>query len=249
MPYSNPNRVGLRTNEEAWDLALDNKNLMFKVLNAYVSKHSLPYYKGEALRTELESFAWEGFFDACKSWDETKGFQLSTYAYPSITNALNTRMKVLERMGSSMQGHYTKGEKGERPRLSSLEGIDKVYASKVGAIDAVDSIADLKPNPMQEPEPSMEDVIVNSIYQEELMHKIRAIVKGMSEPHATVFTLAFLTEPTHDRSRYSVSVTTGWTTREIAEKHRQSTSWVKSILDEAIEYIRLHLEQEGETND
>lgn len=245
MPYQNREPdSGVRTDQEAWDMALDNKYLMYQVLNKYVRSHSLPWYAGKDLLAELESFAWEGFFDACRRWDESKGFTLSTYAYPSITNALNARMKVLERMGTSMAGGYKKGEKVERPKLSSLDKLDEVNAKQRDEENR-NVLSDLNPQPWYEPQPSMEDAVVDAIEQEALIASVHKILSTMQEPYATVFRDTYITEPTHERRPGGISLGSGLTLKEIGSKYGRDTTWVKGILDEAVEYIRHRLKAEG----
>ena len=225
-------------------MALDHKGLMYQVLNKYVSNHSLPYYKGQDLMVELESDAWEGFFQACLRWDEAKG-TLSTFAYPSIKNALNARMKVLERMGSSMVGHQVEGKIFSRPALSSLEQLDERRHPEDGIYGFYNSLSDLLPNAMDhsEVEPSMEDAVVERIDQEEKMKAIRAVVEKMDEPYKDIFTLIYLEKPTHDiaKSAESRLIGGGWTIREVAKKYRRDTGWVKEILDEAVDYVRYQM--------
>lgn len=250
MPYASVDSrgEGLRTWQEAWDLALDHKGIMYQLLYAYVRKHSLPWYQGEDLQAELESYAWEGFFDACRKWDASKGYTLSTYAYPAITNAMNARMKVLSRMGSSMQGHNTKGQ-GQlpRPHLESVQAEDEKKASRYIDDENRDghSLTDVYPQPWSEHEPLMEDVVVDAIHQAGRVAEIVRIVDAMSEPHKTVFQLMFLTEPTHDRpANGGRGLGSGYTLRETADHFGRSTTWAKEVLDEAIEYIRYHLDAE-----
>ena len=243
----NHNTEGIRTWQEAWDLALDHKGMLYQLLYAYVRKHSLPFYKGEDLQKELESYAWEGFFEACRKWDESKGYTLSTYAYPAVTNAMNARMKVLERMGTSMQGHYQKGTgplqqaESQRPKLSSLEGLDEMFATQRNLDEGADrSLADIYRQPWQEQEPNHADVVVDAITQAETVGRIREIVSNMSEPHRKVFTLMFLTDPTHERE-IKRGLGTGYTLSEVAKEFGRSTTWAREVLDEALEYIRYQL--------
>lgn len=249
MPYANTNDRGpsKRTWQEAWDLALDHKGIMYQLLYTYVRKHSLPWYTGPDLQAELESYAWEGFFDACRKWDEKKG-TLTTYAWPAVTNAMNARMKVLERMGSSMQGHNVKGQ-GQLPRpyLESIEHEDEKKANRYIEDDSKDGhgLGDLIRQPWQQWEPLMEDEVIDAISQAEQVAKITRIVEGMSEPHKTVFELMFLTSPTHERRPGGRSLAPGYTLKEAAQQFGRSTTWAKETLDEAIEYIRFQLDAEG----
>jgi len=222
---------------------------MYQLLYAYVRKHSLPWYKGADLQAELESYAWEGFFDACRKYDETKGYTLSTYAYPAVINAMNARMRVLERMGTSMQGHNVKGQGHlPRPYLGSIQEADEKAAERnIDRDQAADgfSLGDVHAQPWQEFEPLMEDVVVDAIAQAEQVQRIRAVVEKMSEPHKTVFELMFLTDPTHERApRGGRSIGSGLTLKETAERFGRSTTWAKEILDEAIEYVRYQLDAE-----
>lgn len=250
MANQNHDSKGVRTWEEAWDLALDHKGMMYQLLYAYVRKHSLPFYKGEDLLKELESFAWEGFFEACRKWDESKGYTLSTYAYPAITNAMNARMKVLERMGTSMQGYYKKGEgplqKGNapRPKLSSIEGLDELRHNALRLDGENDySLADIYTQPWQGEEPGLEDTVIDAIHQAETIDRIKAIVDKMPDPHGRVFRLMFLTPPTHDRE-IKRGLGTGYTLSEVAKEYGRSTTWAKEVLDECLEYIRFQLKAE-----
>lgn len=230
-------------------MALDHKGLMYQLLYAYVRKHSLPWYSGPDLQAELESYAWEGFFDACRKFDESKGYTLSTYAYPAVTNAMNARMTVLERMGSTMHGHNVKGQgKLPRPHLDSIQAQDEKKArwnTEMGESADGHSLGDLHPQPWQQWEPLMEDVVVDAIAQAEQVGRIRAIVEGMSEPHKTVFELMFLTDPTHERRPGGRGLSPGYTLKEAAQQFGRSTTWAKETLDEAIEYIRFQLDAEG----
>lgn len=249
MPYGQEKDTrtpGIRSYTEAWDLALDHKGIMYQLLYAYVRKHSLPWYQGEDLQKELESYAWEGFFDACRKWDPTKGYTLSTYAYPAVRNALNARMKVLERMGTSMIGHnQTKGEVHKRPYLESIQREDERKASRnEGELSDSANIADLTPQPWMDFEPLMEDAVVDAIDQAEKVQRIARIVEGMSEPHKTIFESMFFSDPTHERAKRSIGA--GLTLKEAASEFGRSTTWAREILDEAIEYIRHHLEAENE---
>jgi len=251
MPYANTEDRGQsqRTWQEAWDMALDHKGLMYQLLYAYVRKHSLPWYTGQDLQAELESYAWEGFFDACRKWDESKGYTLSTYAYPAVTNAMNARMKVLERMGTSMQGHNVKGQGTlPRPHLESIEGEDEKKAKRYIEDESKDGhgLGDLLKQPWQQWEPLMEDVVVDAISQAEQVARIRRVVEDMSEPHKTIFELMFLTDPTHERTpRGGRSIGSGYTLKEAAQQFGRSTTWAKEVLDEAIEYIRFQLDALG----
>lgn len=230
-------------------MALDNKGIMYQLLYKYINTHSLPYYKGQDLGKELESFAWEGFFEACRNWDEGKGYTLSTYAWPAIINALNARMKVLERMGTNMQGHYNKGEGGRpRPGLSSLEGLDERKAKELTDGDPERSLADIYTQPWQGHEPGLEDSVIDAIEQAETLERIREIASGMSEPHKEVFTLMYLTPPTHDRNLLR-GLGTGYTLEEVARHLGKSTSWVKVVLHEALDYIRFQLRARGMDED
>ena len=241
---------GQRSWQEAWDLALDHKGIMYQLLYKYVRSHGLPFYTGEALQKELESFAWEGFFEACRQWDEAKG-TLTTYAYPSITNAMDSRMKVLERMGSNMQGHYKKGEGpltggAPRPKLSSLEQLDERRQADVEMEEGNSrSIADIYTQPWQGEEPSLEDTVIDAIHQAETVDRIKGIVDSMPDPHKTIFTLMYLTEPTHDR-RPKRGLGSGYTLSEVAKHFRRDTTWARKQLDEALDYIRFQLDAQGE---
>lgn len=245
MPYANVNSrgEGVRTWQEAWDMALDHKGIMYQLLYAYVRKHSLPWYSGEDLQAELESYAWEGFFDACRKYDESKGYTLTTYAYPAITNAMNARMKVLSRMGSSMQGHNVKGQGTlPRPHLESIQGMSEFQGEKNEEGDAPQNVGELYPQPWSEHEPLMEDVVVDAIEQADRVQEVARIVEGMSSPHKEVFELMFLRDPTHERRPGGRSLGPGYTLKETAQEFGRSTTWAKEILDEAIEYIRYHLD-------
>ena len=244
MAYSNDKSEGIRTNEEAWDLALDNRGLMYKILGKYVQSHGLPYYSGEALRAELEGPAWEALYHACKHWDEKKA-TLGTFAWKSVVNGLNARMKVLARMGSSLQGGNTKGVKMPRPALSSIEGMNARKAETVGNGDLPDNYADTLNQPWAVEEVSMEDEIIDTIDRLEKVERIKRVVEQMSEPHKTVFTLAYFEEPTHERME-NTSKTSGLTMHEIADRYGRSTTWVKHTLEEATEYIQWQIGDEDE---
>ena len=240
---------GQRSWAEAWDLALDNKGIMYQLLYKYLRGHSLPFYKGDALRAELESFAWEGFFEACRRWDESKGLKLSTYAWPAVQNAMNARMIVLERMGSTMTGKYTSEEKGiQRPRLSSMEALDERRAAQYDSEGQEYGLADIYQQPWARETEAMEDVVIDAVYQAETVERIRKHVSSMSEPHKTVFELMYFTPPTHPRNLNSEGrgLGSGYTLSEVAKKYRRSTTWAREILDECFDYIRFQLEAESE---
>ena len=233
-------------------MVLENKDLLYKLLNQFVWSHTLPYYSGKDLLAELESYAWEAFFHACRRWDPAKGYTLSTYAYPAVTNAMRHRMKVLARMGSSMIGYQEKGIVHQRPKLSSLEALDErknqalntesVFHNKLS--DLMPSATSLDNNNIYI---SLEEEIINSTSGSELMTKLNTILGFMPEPHATVFRLVHMTKPTHPRRELKKNKGTGLTLSEVGQRYGRSTTWVGQILEEAMEYVRhhmVHLEEE-----
>lgn len=236
-----------RTEQEAWDLALDNKAMVMGLLYKYVNSHSLPWYKGDALQAELESFAWEGMLEACIKWDESKG-ALSTFAYPCVTNAMNARMKVLMRMGTKLSGGgFKKGEKGIRPILNSLEG----HRANAEAEEITEPLEDLGHNAfMPEPEPLMEDVIIDELRTKALMAKIEKELVALEalgpEPYAQVLRLMYLTEPTHERLNGGRSLGSGLTLEEVGRKLGLSTTTVKTLHDEALYWLQQRLLATGE---
>ena len=235
----------LRSEEEAWNLALDNKAMVMGLLYRYVNTHSLPWYRGDALQAELESFAWEGMLEACIKWDETKG-TLSTFAYPCIRNAMNARMKVLQRMGTKLSGGgFKKGEKGIRPMLNSLEG------TKANAEDEEIKEPEGISAFMPEPEPLMEDVIVNELSTNALMAKIEKELVALEAleplvPYAQVLRLMYLTEPTHERLNGGRSLGSGLTLEEVGRELELSTTTVKTLHDEALYWLQQRLRAAGE---
>lgn len=252
MPNTNHDSEGQRTWAEAWDLALDHRGLMYQLLYKYVRTHSLPWYRGEDLQKELESYAWESFFEACRKWDESKS-KLSVYVYPSVINAMNARMKVLERMGTSLQGHYAKGTGplatgGKRPELSSIQQLDERFAARMmDREEGERSLADIYRQPWQGEEPSLEDTVIDAVDQAATLDRIKSIVDKMSEPHKQVITLMYFTPPTHDRvlKGKAMGLGSGYTLSEVAKHFRRSTNWAKETLDEALDYIRFQLEAQG----
>lgn len=242
----------MRSEQEAWDLALDNKALVMSLIYKYINSHGTDWYKGDDLQAELESFAWEGMHEACLKWDPSKG-ALSTFAYPCVTNAMNARMKVLMRMGTKVSGNFKKGEKGIRPYLNSLDSLNALSQERTyeaSGTNAYDSLSESTHNAfMPEPEALMEDVIINALAQSHLIARVNKILEQMEYPYALVFRLIYMHEPTHQRIEHGRSLGSGLTLEEIAQKMGKSTTWVKTVHDEAIQYIRFRLEAEGETYD
>lgn len=243
----------MRTDQEAWDLALDNKALVMGLIYKYVNSHATDWYKGEDLKAELESCAWEGMHEACRKWDPSKG-TLSTYAYPAVTNAMNARMKVLMRMGTKISGGgFKKGEKGVRPYLNSLDGLNALKekeAFEASGTNAYDSLSESAHNAfMHEPEALMEDVIINALTLENLMAIVNKILDQMEEPYATIIRLMYLNAPTHERIEHGRSLGSGLTLEEVATILGKSTTWVRAAHDEALYYLKQRLEAKGEGYD
>jgi RNA polymerase sigma factor (sigma-70 family) len=231
----------LRTNAEAWALSLENKALVYRQLYKYVNAKSLNWYRGDDLRIELESYAWEGMLEACRRWDPALG-KLSTYAVPTINNYLVRGMNILAKMGGNVKsGGSIKGAhaKMETPWVDSLEQWQETQAEQQDG-QGGRGLAETMPQPWQDPDNTFEDDIVGDIGDSQVTQRIKEIVDQMPEPHRTAFQLMHFTEPTHDKKPHALG--SGLTLKEISEIMGRDTTIVRKWLLEAEEYIRHQLD-------
>jgi RNA polymerase sigma factor (sigma-70 family) len=165
-----------RTIQEAWNMAQENKGLMYRALGRFVYKYSLPWYSREELQVELESYAWEAMFKACLKWDESKG-KLSTYAIKSVNNMLYDKYNLLKNMG------ITHVNRDNAVWMDDLDAESKDYEDE----DTDQDIRDYTPQPWQSKDKSVEELILES----NLGNEIENILGQMSEPHASILRLAY----------------------------------------------------------
>lgn len=237
-------KLPIREAEEAWELALANKGLVYKTLLSYVnSKPSIAWYKGEDLRAELESYAWEGMYTACLHWDETKG-TLSTYAIPAIRNNMLKQVNKLVSMGGNRRGNTHSPPTEPFPHIFSAETIS--VEDKDDTTDALSGIGDIVPQPWQD-ENSFEDEIIERIDRERTDRAIRELVQRMPEPHREVFELLALGPQKEFAGRRS-SQAPSMSRREAAERLHYSLRKVQDLYEEAVEWMGNQLDAHGYGN-
>jgi hypothetical protein len=226
----------LRTTEEAWNLALENRGLLYRYLHRFVNRSRLEWYSQDALEQELESYAWEGFYNACLYWDPNKG-TLATYSYPAITNFLVRAIIKLGRMG----GNYIGMKKGSGVFLNSIEGEDDWHRMINGGAqdplrEEASGIADSLPQPWMASteDNSFEDQVIDSIEHERLVKALMATIPKMGEPYVTMVKLKFSDPPK--------------TLQEVADATGYSRAWVAEKLTEAFEFLGHQLAAQGFSN-
>lgn len=184
--------VPVREPEEAWELALANKGLVMSQLFKFLNSHdNLVWYKGDDLRAELESVAWEGMYNACLLWEPSKG-RLSTYAVPAIRNTMLQALDKLMKMGGNQKGGQLVKLKYEvTPPVFSLDSMSEARAKNFDA-ETVNSYADEIPQPWQDTETD-EEKLLTRLDNERMAKKIEELTDRMPEPHQSVFRLMALT--------------------------------------------------------
>jgi RNA polymerase sigma factor (sigma-70 family) len=232
-------RVPLRAPEEAWALAEANSGLVYSILFKFVNSHdNLVWYKGDDLQAELESFAWEGLYEACLLWDESKG-KLSTYAYPSITNSILQALDKLIRMGGNQKGGAQIPLKYKTPPpVFSLDALSEAQVREHD-MDHITTLMDELPQPWQDTELE-EDKIIAGLDKERLVKKIYELTEKMPEPHRSVFKLMALgPERKSDYAHYIRYPSMGL--RETGEILHLPDKKVKKIYEEAVEWMENQL--------
>lgn len=238
----------VREPDEAWAMALENKGLVYHVLLSYLrSQGAIAWYKDEALRAELESHAWEGMYQACLAWDESKG-KLSTYAVPSIHNSIIKAVNKLISMGGNRRGGPgTPGEGMEFPKVFSTEAIDASMQEILEA-EEINSISDTIPQPW-EAENVFEDDLLDKLDMERTERKVRELAERMPEPHREVFKLMVLgpqQEPIRGQTRKSFGPS--MTQRQASKELHYSLLKVRGLYLEAVEWMGYQLEAAGYGN-
>ena len=137
--------VPIREPEEAWALAVENSGLVYSVLFRFINNHdNLVWYRGNDLQAEIESFAWEGMYNACLLWDSSKG-TLSTYAVPAIYNTMLHALDKLIKMGGNQKGGgNVKLKYDKTPPIFSLEGLTEKKNEDLD-MDGINTFSDALP--------------------------------------------------------------------------------------------------------
>lgn len=238
----------IRTPEEAWNMAVDEKELMLYTVNRFMKGSRPSWYRWEPdlWRQELESIGWEAFYNACLYWDPSRG-RLSTYAVPTIQRRLSRHLQRTIRAGGNSRVRGKHSEITEKfPSIFSLGDLEGEQRDRLGEYDEVWSYEDVTPPVWSDlVDNSFEDRVIDEADGERFLTQVETVVDGMSEPHRTVFRLVHLEDPSHDRSQYSLARGSGSTLREVGSRLGIDKSRVGIILDEAEEYVRFQLEAKG----
>jgi len=183
----------IREPEEAWEIAKQNSGLVYSILFKFINNHdNIVWYKGNDLQAELESHAWEGMYNACLYWDESKG-TLSTYAVPSIQNSMKKALDKLMKMGGNQKGGGQIPLKYKTtPPVFSLDALTEAWQDNSDyPANIEDSFANKIPQPWADLE-TEEEKILESFDKERMVKKIEELAEIMPEPHRSVFKIMAL---------------------------------------------------------
>lgn len=236
------NGTPMRSNDEAWELAVEHSDLMWSIFNKFLNTHYNVWFDRKGLSAELESYAWEGMYKACRLWDEDKG-ALSTYAYPAVERYLLRGYERTLRMGFTAQGNYAKGETKDPVSLYSYN-----YWEEENPEFEISSFLDWYRQPWQTDidNGEFEDDVVIKVDAERLRNKLFPILERMTEPHRSVFEVAHLREresDPHIAANLNIQHGAQHSYSEIGEILDMPRATVREVLQEAEEFVRFQLEE------
>jgi RNA polymerase sigma factor (sigma-70 family) len=235
MAYKKGEAPILRSSEEAWALALKNEKLLYHTLNKFISSHSLYWYQGVDLRAELESYAWETFYDVALRWNKDKG-AFSSYAVKATYNTFLRVMKKLSRLGgNSKSGRKANGEATTPMPTPFVSSMNSIIEDRGLDLNDSDSLA-------LGDEVEFEDQLIDKLDAQRKVKALAEIVSQMEEPYKKIYSLVYfsgLTEPSNTSYRK------GLTIQEVGKAVGCSKTTVMKYLAEAEDYVLFQLQSRG----
>lgn len=234
----------LRSDAEAWALVEENKGLCWTAVNRFVkNQKNLAWYKGDDLRREMESHAWEGFFKACRLWDPKKS-KLSTYAIKAMENEMGKALNQLVAFGGNLRSGSSPGP-GKYPEVWSADDLAERASEAAGFDGPGESALDQEPGLWDDAIVDWEDEYVDQLYTAQLVAAVRELAQQCPGREGEVVRAFLLADPGYEKDFQSNEYGPGLRFKDVQDQLHMAPETIALLYSQGLEWMRNQLRARG----